>query len=375
SRQDAPTDLTCTTGTACTVHSPTFWNTSALTTISTKALEGTSLANVDSYALATTYPATGDPTTDPSLWLSSVTRTGQDGATAISLPPVSFAGTPLPNRVQTPADTTAGYSRLTRFYLTAITSDTGGVTAMAYSPADPAPCAAGTFPSPSANTAACYPDNWTPPGSTTSVQDWFNQYVMTTYTQTYTTGGDPPVVTSYSYASPAWHYDLGTVSRSAPATYDQWRGFKTVTTQAGTAPDPITQNTATFLQGMSQNGPPGSTGPVVTLTTSQGQQVTDSNQFAGMALEQITYNGAGSPPGQVVTDTINLPWTSSAVVTNPSLNQSAFLTGTSSVLAYTPLAAGGTRESITNLTYNSSGQVASTSSIPDTTSTSESTCT
>src|SRR6185312_619663 len=345
-RQDAPTDLACTTGTACTVTSPTFWNTSALTTISTKALEGTSLANVDSYALATTYPATGDPTTDPSLWLSSVTRTGQDGATAISLPPVSFAGTPLPNRVQTPADTTAGYSRLTRFYLTAITSDTGGVTAMAYSPADPAPCAAGTFPAPASNTAACYPDNWTPPGSTTSVQDWFNQYVMTTYTQTDTTGGDPPVVTSYSYATPA-----------------------------GTAPDPITQNTATFLQGMSQNGPPGGTGPVVTVTTSQGQPVTDSNQFAGMALEQITYNGAGSPPGQVVTDTINLPWTSSAVVTNPSLNQSAFLTGTSSVLAYTPLAAGGTRESITNLTYNSSGQVASTSSIPDTTSTSESTCT
>ncbi|HXS64574.1 MAG TPA: RHS repeat-associated core domain-containing protein [Streptosporangiaceae bacterium] len=372
-RQDAPADLACTTGTACAINSPTFWNTSALTTITTQALKGTTLANTDSYALATTYPATGDPTTDPSLWLSSVTKTGQDGATAITLPPVSFAGTPLPNRVQTAADTAAGYSDLTRFYLTAITSDTGGVTAMAYSPTDPAPCAAGTFPSPASNTAACYPDYWTPPGATAPVQDWFNQYTEATYTQTDTTGGDPAVVTSYTYANPAWHYDLGTVSRSGPATYDQWRGFKTVTTQTGTAPDPITQSTATFLQGMSQNGPPGSTGPVVTLTTSRGQPVTDFNQFAGMALEQITYNGAG--PGQVVTDTINLPWTSSAVVTNPSLNQSAFLTGTGSVLAYTPLAAGGTRESISNFTYNSSGLVSSQSAIPDTTSTSESTCT
>ena len=26
------------------------------------------------------------------------------------------------------------------------------------------------------DTAACYPDNWTPPGAATSVQDWFNQY-------------------------------------------------------------------------------------------------------------------------------------------------------------------------------------------------------
>jgi RHS repeat-associated protein len=372
-RQDAPTDLACTTGTACAINSPTFWNNNALTTISTQALEGTSLVNVDSYALATTYPATGDPTTDPSLWLSSVTRTGQNGTTAVTLPPVTFTGTPLPNRVETAADSAAGYSDLTRFYLTAITSDTGGVTSMAYSSPDPAPCAAGTFPSPSANTAACYPDYWTPAGSTSPVQDWFNQYTESTYTQTDTTGGDPTVVTSYTYASPAWHYDLATISRSATVTYDQWRGFKTVTTQVGTAPDPITQNTATFLQGMSQNGPPSSTGPVVTLTTSQGQQVTDSSQFAGMTLEQIVYNGAG--PGQVVTDTINLPWTSSAVVTNPSLNQSAFLTGTGSVLAYTPLAAGGTRESINNMLYNANGQISSKSIIPDTGSTSESTCT
>jgi RHS repeat-associated protein len=372
-RQDAPTDLACTTGTACAVTSPTFWNNDSLTTISTQALEGTSLASVDSYALATTYPATGDPTTSPSLWLSSVTRTGQDGATAIALPPVTFAGTPLPNRVETAADSTAGYSDLTRFYLTAITSDTGGVTSMAYSPPDAAPCAAGTFPSPSANTAACYPDYWIPAGSTSAVQDWFNQYTMATYTQTDTTGGDPTVVTSYTYAGPAWHYDLGTVSRSATVTYDQWRGFKTVTTESGTAPDPITQNTATFLQGMSQNGPPSSTGPVVNITTSQGQSVTDSNQFAGMALEQIAYNGAG--PGQVVTDTINLPWTSSAVVTNPGLNQSAFLTGTGSVLAYTPLAGGGTRESINNMLYNANGLITSKSVIPDTTVTSESTCT
>ncbi|HEY3906406.1 MAG TPA: RHS repeat-associated core domain-containing protein [Streptosporangiaceae bacterium] len=372
-RQDAPTDLTCAPAAACTITSPTFWNNDALTTITTQALKGTTLANADSYALATTYPATGDPTTSPSLWLASVTRTGQDGGTASTLPPVSFAGTALPNRVQTAADTAAGYSQLTRFYLTSTTNVTGSVTTVAYTSPNPAPCAAGTFPAPASNTAACYPDNWTPPGSTASVQDWFNQYAVASTTQADTTGGDPNVVTSYAYAGPAWHYDTGTVSRSAPVTYDQWRGFGQVTTETGTAPDPITETATTYLQGMSQNGPPSNTGPTVTVTTGRGQVVTDSNQFAGVQLEQIVYNGAGT--GQQVTDTVNLPWTSTAVVVNTSLNQAAYVTGTSSVLTYTALAGGGTRQSTVNNTFNSSGLITAQSNIPDTSSTAESTCT
>jgi RHS repeat-associated protein len=372
-RLDAPTDLSCTPGAACAVTSPTFWNSSALTSITTQVLEGATLTNADSYALTTTYPATSDPATSPSLWLASVTRTGQDGSTSITLPPVSFAGTPLPNRVQTPADTAAGYSQLTRFYLTSITNDTGGVTTVGYTSPDPAPCAAGSLPSPGSNTTACYPDNWTPPGASAAVQDWFNQYAVTSVTQTDTTGGDPNVVTSYRYTGPAWHYDTGTISRSVPVTYDQWRGFGQVTTETGTAPDPVTQNTATYLQGMSQNGPPNNTGPTVTLTTSHGQQVTDLNQFAGSTLEQIVYNGAGT--GQPVSDAIDLPWSSSAVVVNTSLNQAAYLTGTSSVMTYTPLAGVGTRESVDNYAYNSSGLITSQSSIPDTGNSAESTCT
>ncbi len=338
-RQDAPTDLSCSSGAACAVTSPTFWNDDALSAITTQALRNGALTSVDSYALATSYPATGDPSTSPSLWLNSVTRTGQDGATPVTLPPVTFAGTPRPNRVETAADAAAGYSDLTRYYLTSITSDNGGVTSIAYSPPDPAPCAAGSFPAPDADTAACYPGYWTPPGATTPVQDWFNLYTVTGTTQTDTTGGDPPVVTAYADTGPAWHYDSGTISRSATVTWDQYRGYQTITTQTGTAPDPVTQDTVTYLQGMSQDGPPSDPGPAVTLTTSRGQQVTDANQFAGMALEQIVYDGDGT--GQEVTDTINLPWTSSAVAVNTSLDQAAYLTGTSSVLAYTPLGTGG----------------------------------
>ena len=81
-RSDAPTDLACASGAACTVISPTFWTSYALTGITTQSLVNGSLHNVDSWTLADSYPATGRPTTSPSLWLSSVTRTGQDGSTA-----------------------------------------------------------------------------------------------------------------------------------------------------------------------------------------------------------------------------------------------------------------------------------------------------
>jgi RHS repeat-associated protein len=372
-RQDAPTDLACAQGAPCTVTSPSFWADDELTGITTQALAGGSLQNVDSWALNGSYPATGDPATSPSLWLASITRTGEDGSTPVTLPTTTFAGTPLPNRVQTPADTTAGYSPLTRFYLSSITSDTGEVTTIAYTAPDPAPCAAGTFPAPSANTAACYPDYWIPAGATAPVQDWFNQYSVTSTTQADTTGGDPSVVTSYAYSNPGWHYDNDTISRSAQPTWDVWHGFQHVTTQTGTAPDPVTQTSSTFLQGMSQDGPASDPGPTVQVTTTRAQVVTDSGQFAGMLLEQIVYDGAGT--GQQVTDTINLPWSSTATAVNTSLDQAAYLTGTNSTETYTALAGGGTQESTQDYTYNSYGLQASDSNVPDTSNTSESTCT
>jgi RHS repeat-associated protein len=372
-RTDAPTDLACAHNAACTVTSPTFWTSYALTGISTQALVSGSLHNVDSWSLADTYPATGDTTTSPSLWLSSVTRTGQDGSTAISLPPVSFAGKPMPNRVQTAADTAAGYSQITRYRLTSITSDTGEVTSAAYSTADTGACAtSGSFPSPYANTANCYPDYWRPTGSSSPVEDWFNLYALTKVTDQDTTGGDPPVVTSYSYAGAAWHYDADTTSRSATETYDQWRGFRTVTTEAGTAPDPVTQTTDTYFQGMNDD-PGGINTAPVEMTSTRGDQLYDLDQYAGMEFESIVYTGAGT--GQEVTDTVDIPYTSTATATSSTLDQASYITGTTSEDTYTTLATGGTRESTVANTYNAYGQVLTKSDVPDTSNAAEDTCT
>ncbi|WP_051450260.1 RHS repeat domain-containing protein [Actinospica robiniae] len=368
-RQDAPTDLACSAGSACVITSPTFWNDDELTGISTRTLNGSAYQPVDSWSLGGIYPATGDASTSPSLWLASVTCTGQDGSSSISLPPTDFAGTPLANRVETAADAAAGYSDITRDYLSGITSQTGGVTTIAYSPS----FSSSTMPTPNSNNTAVYPDYWPAAGSSTPVLDFFNTYAAKSVTRKDTTGADPPVVTAYTYADPAWHYDTDTVSRSSTVTWDEWRGYGSVTAETGTAPDPVSETVTSYLQGMSQDGPAHATGPTVTLTTTRGQSVTDSDQFAGLQLEAIVYDGAGS--GQEVTDTVTVPWTSTATAVNTGLDQAAYLTGPGSTLTYTALATGGARESTESDTYTSDGLPASVSAQPDTTQSSESTCT
>jgi RHS repeat-associated protein len=371
-RQDAPTDLTCTEGVACALTSPTFWNDDELTGISTESLKGSTLEPVDSWALTGSYPATGDSTTPPSLWLSSITQTGQDGSTPIALPPTTFAGKPMPNLVATTADTAAGYSLLTRFRLTSIASDTGAVTTITY--ASPS-CTAGAFPVPGANTTTCYPQYWTPSGGSTT-EDWYGLYSASTVTVTDTTGGNPPVVTSYTYAGPAWHYDDDTISRSLTTTWDQWRGYQTVTTETGTAPDPVTETVDTYFQGMNQDLEPSSdclAAPCyssVTLTSSHGDKVTDTDGYAGTLFESIIHDGAG---GSEVTDTIDLPEVTVNAGTFDGVT--AVMVGDTAVHTYTALAGGGTRESTVTYSYDSLGRTTAEYDVPDTSQPSESTCT
>jgi RHS repeat-associated protein len=379
SRQDAPDDLACASGAACSVNAPTFWTDYALTGITTQALVNGSLSSVDSWALAQTYPATGDPTTSPSLWLSSITRTGQDGTTPITLPPVSFSGTAMPNLAAGSPGAKQGDPLITRFRLTSITNEYGGVSTVKYSAADSS-CASGSFPKDYSNAGLCYPAYWwTAPLAGTYQEDWFNLYDVSSVTDADTTGGDPPVVTSYGYSGPGWHYDNDTISRSANWTWDQWRGFRSVTTQTGTAPDPVTQTTDTYFQGMSDDQSDSRysggtiTNGTVSLTSSHGDVVDDSDQYAGMKFEQITYNGAGT--GAQVADTIWIPYTSAATGSSSSLYQASYITGTSATDTYTSLSGGGTRESTITNTYNGYGQVLTESSVPDTTDPAQSTCT
>jgi RHS repeat-associated protein len=376
-RTDIPSTLACTKGQACNVISPTFWTKYQLTTIATQALEGSALAAADSWALTQKYPSTGDTTTPPSLWLDTITRTGADtagGGSSVKLLSVSFAGRGLANRVMTQADLKSGYSIITRFRLTSITNETGGVTGVAYVTPGGG-CTSGSFPAQDANTGLCYPDFWTP-GANGPVLDWFNKYVVSAVTQSNTVGGGTAVATSYSYAGAAWHYNDDTLTRSSQRTWDQWRGFKTVTTQTGTSPDPVTQVTDTYFQGMDGDhqlsGSPASVPPL----TAGGLSAPDSNQFAGMNFEHLVDNGAG---GAQVSDTVTVPWTSAATAArsqpSPLPALQAFMTGTAQTKTFTPLAGGGNREADVTYTHDSDGRVTSASDVPDTSGSSQTTCT
>ncbi|WP_152627093.1 RHS repeat domain-containing protein [Streptacidiphilus melanogenes] len=375
---DVPYDQNCASGASCSVNSPTFWSENELTGIQTQALVGTSETNVDSWAFAYSFPATGDSTT-PSLWLSSIAHTGQDtsagGSTSpITMPAVTFSGTPLSNRV----NLSDGYPPITRYRLNTITTETGGVISVGYS--GPA-CAGGTPSDPSQNTTLCYPDYWTPSGQTSPIQDWFNKYIVTGVTQQDPTGGgvNDTIVTSYTpIGSPAWHYNDNPLTPSNQRTWDQWRGFHGMKVTTGTSPDPVTETDSYYFQGMDGDTLPGGKTRSVTIADTRGDApVADSDQLAGQTFETVVLNGSGS--GKVVSDTVSDPWSSPATATHalsgglPS--QRAFHIGNADTKVFTPLASGATRETETDNTYDSYGRVVKVNDQGDVSTTGDDLCT
>lgn len=370
---DVPYDANCASScTADTYWSPSFWSQYELTGVQTATLEGAAYKNVDAYALNHSFPSTGDASS-PALWLSSITRTGQDAASSgayIPMSPVTFTGSALANRVNL-AD---GYDPLTRHRLTRIDTETGEEITVTYS----APgCASSTPSSPDTNTMLCYPQYWVPSGQSSPLLDWFNKYVVTSVTEQDTTGGGPPVQTSYTYPDPpAWHFDDNPATKAAYRTWDQWRGYGTVRTFTGTSPDPVTEKQDTYFRGMDGDRTASGGTASASVTDSRGESVADADQYAGMTRESITYDGSGGP---AVSDTITDPW-SQQTAAQPRTGADlptlyAYQVGTAATRAYLPLASGGTRESRTSYTHDTYGRVTQTSSEPDVSNTALDTCT
>ncbi|MCW2943016.1 MAG: hypothetical protein JWN00_6001, partial [Actinomycetia bacterium] len=373
-RTDVPTgssqDLACASGAACSVISPTFWDKYQLTTIATSTLEGTTEAAVDSWTLHQEYLSTGATSPAP-LWLDSITQaTGETGSTPL-VPPVVFGstGAGMDNRVATATNLQDGYSMIPRNRIGSVTTETGGTITVTYD-TPPSSCTSGSFPAADANKLLCYPVFWTPPNGTQR-EDWFNKYVVSAITQSNTVGGTVQVVTSYSYSGAAWHYDDDSLTRSSQRTWDQWRGFQTVTTETGDAAagDPVTEQASTYFQGMNgdyQNGSPVTSASLTATVGGVKVTVTDSDQFAGTEFENVTYDGAG---GQDITDTISTPWTSAATATQsqptPLPALTAYMTGTAETQAFTRLASGGYREADVIYAHDSHGRVTSEASAPD----------
>jgi RHS repeat-associated protein len=310
---DVPYDLNCASGATCSIYGPTYWSTVRLDSITTEQYSAADNAYepVDTYALTETEPATGDGTS-PTLWLSSIQRTGDDtsagGSTAaIKLPAVEFGMVDLQNRVDT-----TNYPGLYRYRIASVTGELGSVTAVSYGLPDPCTDAyvdsITTNAGAASNTESCYPVWWTP--NSTMVMDWFEKYAVTEVTVDDTTGGALLDTTDYSYAGgAAWHYDDNPAVKAKYRTYGQFRGYGSVTTYTGDgSDDPQTEQVTSYYRGMSDDDD----STAVTLTDSQGGTHDDTDQLAGEPLETTVYNGSGGP---VDHSTIYSYWVSAATAT------------------------------------------------------------
>ncbi|MET9466916.1 polymorphic toxin-type HINT domain-containing protein [Streptomyces sp. NPDC006544] len=323
---DTPIDQECAATGQCLNLSPTYFTTKKFTQIYTEVWTGTAWTKVDTYDLTQSFQDPGDGTS-PTLWLDKIERTGSNGKTAIKLPAVSFQATQFPNRVdgvvRRPDGTDASAPSYRRPRIQTITTETGGQINVAYKAPE---CSrlAGTMPSSEdGNTMACMPVKWYLPGQSFAdpVNDWFNKVVVQSVTQQDRVGGQVSTVTDYEYTGGiAWHRNDSEFTDPKTRTWDQFRGFATVTTRTGNgnaSEAPRTKNVTTYLRGMDGDVLANGSKRSVSVGDAQGGTIKDENVLSGFVRQSETYDRDG---GTVVSDEVTTPWIGPVTATR---NQSA----------------------------------------------------
>ncbi len=233
-------------GTTCKDHySPTFWSTKRLSKITTQVRKGPGYSDVDSWALDQSFPDPGDGE-KAAMWLKGIAHTGLVG-TPVALPTVNFEGKKLGNRVNK-AD---GIGPLNRYRLSAIVSETGGVTSINYAAPD---CTPTLLPDkPETNTKRCFPVTWNKKNYAEQT-DYFNKYVVSSVVQSDRIGSSNEQVTNYAYPDgAAWHFTTSEFTPEEKKTWNEFRGFGRVIVRDGKPDDPSGPTTYTetrYYRGM-----------------------------------------------------------------------------------------------------------------------------
>ncbi|WP_280701498.1 RHS repeat-associated core domain-containing protein [Kitasatospora sp. GP82] len=314
---DVPVDQECKNSDTCTNYSPTFFTTRRLTGILTQVRSNNTWQDVDSYTLTHTFPDPADGSSQRALWLDSIQRSGKATTTTpvttspITLPPVSFTPVMLPNRVDGVASSANGatFPDINRPRIQQVRSETGAVVNVDYNLPGCSRLKKVMPPGEDSNTMACFPVKWTPPGSLTDsdpILDWFNHYTVASLSTSDPATGATKLQTSYSYGPAAWHRDDHEYTDPKARTWDDFRGFATVTTTTGGSDSPKSQTRTTYLQGMDGDKTSGSPRSV-TIPDALGESVTDDNWLAGQVLQTETFANAGdtTPVGVTVNRTTN----------------------------------------------------------------------
>ncbi len=355
---DVPYDQYCKDGDDCTgQYSPTFWSRKRLTSITTSVLTGGAYKSVDNWKLDQDFPPAGDGISTP-MWLQSITRTGMDGATT-PLPPVTFDGQQLANRVDKTGDGLAPFIRLR---LSKITMESGGTIGVFYN--GPGCTVTGLPPADGTDATTCYPVKWSSEGETAKL-DWFNSYTVQQVVEGDNIASTPDKVTSYNYlGGAAWTKSTDELTKKDDRTYSVSRGYGLVQTRTGDSPDPRTLTEARYFRGIDGQA----------VKDGTGTAVTDRPQFAGMVRESATYNGDDT--GKLVSATSYTPWRSSATATRSGVTATftraddglpslvAYHTGTQSEQTRTTVSTG-VRTTLSTRAFDSYGVVSSASDLGD----------
>ncbi|MFJ5234794.1 RHS repeat-associated core domain-containing protein [Kitasatospora sp. NPDC088391] len=320
---DVPMDQQCASTGACTVYGPTFWSSKWLNSITTQVRYNGAYQDVDVYTLTHRFVNVQNSTENTQVpWLASVQRTGKDQQATggqLSLPPVSFTEMLLPNRVDG-TNLVPSRPAYNRPRIQLITTETGSTIGVDYYPADCSRVNNVMPGSADTDTRSCYNVKWHTPNEAPGadpVDDWFQRYPVKTVTVNPGTPGSAPMTTAYTYGSAAWHRNNSPLVDAKDRTWDDFRGYASVTTVAGNGNDgPKAQGTATFHQGMDGDFKADGTSRSVTVAGPMSGQVTDSDWLSGQTLETDTYTQAG---GTVASYTVN---TSSGPVTTATHNRS-----------------------------------------------------
>jgi RHS repeat-associated protein len=325
---DVPFDEICAsqTSTGCTDYAPTFFSTKRLKTISTSVSIGGTPHPVDTYTLDQMFPAPeagvvssssgvsathqGDGTVAV-MWLNSIQRQGSDtlgGGSAVSLPKLTFVAMETANRVD---GAISGAAALFRPRMDSITTESGSQIVVSY--ADPQCSRVNHImpSSPDSDTLNCFAQYWTPTDGTDPVLDWFNKLPVSEVTVNdlvAPTAWSQAQVTTYQYDKIAWHRDDSPLTLSAQRTYNDFRGYRTVTATVGTstAESVPTQTVTTYLQGMDGDVLADGTKRAVSVSDSVGDTVTDSDWLRGDALETQSLLGVKGTPEK---KSVSGPWT------------------------------------------------------------------
>ncbi|WP_267909050.1 RHS repeat-associated core domain-containing protein [Nocardiopsis alborubida] len=348
---DVPLDQDCESGSSCAgKHSPTFWSTRKLDAVTTQIHNGDEYTKVDSWTLKHSFPEAGDGT-GPTLWLDSIEHTGHVGGTE-TLPKVTFGGTQMPNRVDSPTDDIAP---MLRWRITEIRTETGGQLDITYSAPE---CVHGETPQPHSNTKRCYPVKWTPEGGV-ELTDWFHKYVVTEVNELDLVTDQPTLTTSYDYVgTPAWRYtEADGMVKDKYRTWADWRGYDRVIVRTGHATEERSETEYLYFQGMDGDKQPSGTRDV-SVTDSHGVEHTDHKELNGTLLETITRDGED---GQEISREITTPWLrETAEVTHDWGSQTAHMIRTERVDSFTRLSDGTWRHARVDHTLNDDGVITRT---------------